>query len=69
MHLEVLISETFILVLMGSGTKSHKKSLISSKILIRSIIVQVIMMLSVNKYGVKCGTSLRFGKIKAGLIK
>ena len=25
--------------------------------------------LSVNKYGVKCGTSLRFGKIKVGLMK
>ena len=24
---------------------------------------------SVNKYGVKCGTSLRFRKIKVGLIK
>ena len=24
---------------------------------------------NVNKYGVKCGTSLRFGKISVGLIK
>ena len=35
----------FILVLMGSGTESHGKSLISWKILIRSIIAQVIMTL------------------------
>ena len=25
--------------------------------------------INVNKYGVKCGISLRFGKIKVGLIK
>ena len=25
--------------------------------------------INVNKYGVKCGTSLRFGKIKVGLMK
>ena len=34
--------KTFILVLMRSGTKSHGKSLISSKILIRSIMAQVL---------------------------
>ena len=37
--------ETFILVLMERGTESHGKNLISWKILIKSIIVQIIMML------------------------
>ena len=45
MHLEELISETFILVLMKSGTESHGKNLMIWKILIRSIIVQIIMTL------------------------
>ena len=39
------ISETFILVLMKSGTKSHGKNLIIWKVLIKNIIVQIIMML------------------------
>ena len=38
-------SETFILVLMESGTESHGKNLISRKILIRYCIAQTIMML------------------------
>ena len=49
MHLEILILETFILVLLESGTKSRGKNLISQKILIKSIIVQIIMMsVSIN---------------------
>ena len=49
MHLEVLILETFIVVLMENGTKIHGKDLISWKILIRSIIAKVILMLvSIN---------------------
>ena len=43
-HLEVLILETSILVLLESGTKNHGKNSISWKILIRSIIVQIITM-------------------------
>ena len=34
-----------ILVLMGSGTKNHGKNLISLKILIKSIVVQIITVL------------------------
>ena len=46
---KVLILETFILVLLESGTKNHGKNSISWKILIRSIIVQIIMMsVSIN---------------------
>ena len=45
MCLEKHISEAFILVLLESGTKIHEKNLISQKILIRSIIAQMIMML------------------------
>ena len=49
MHLEVLILEIFIVVLMENGTKIHGKDLISWKILIRSIIAKVILMLvSIN---------------------
>ena len=44
-HLVEQILEKFILVLMKNGTKKLGKNLISWKILIRSIIVQVIMML------------------------
>ena len=55
----VLTLDTFILVLMKSRTENHEKNLISSKILIRSIIAEIIDV-SVNKYGVKCRTSLRF---------
>ena len=42
-RLEKHISETFILILMGSGTKSHGKNSISWKILIKSIIAKIIM--------------------------
>ena len=45
MRLEERILEAFILVLMESDTESHEKNLISWKILIRSIIAQVIMIL------------------------
>ena len=44
-HLKGNSFETFILVLMVSGTKSHGKNLISEKILIKNVIVQFIMML------------------------
>ena len=67
--LEVLILEAFILVLMGSCTKSHGKSWIGWKILIRSIIAQVIMMLVLINVVLNVKHRLDFGKIKAGLIK
>ena len=44
-RLAVLILETFILVLLESGTENHEKNLISWKILIKSIITQIIRML------------------------
>ena len=44
---------------MESDTESHGKNLIIQKIVIKSIIAQIIDV-SVNKYGVKCATSLRF---------
>ena len=41
--------ETFILMLMESGTKSHRKNVIIWKILIRYLIVQIIVMsMSIN---------------------
>ena len=48
--MEEHILETFILVLLERSTKSHGKNSISQKILMKSIIAQVIMMLdSINK--------------------
>ena len=44
MRLEVLILETFILVLMKSGTKGHGKNSIIRKISIRNVIANFIMM-------------------------
>ena len=53
--------ETFILVLMVNGIESHGKNLMSWKILIRGIIVQIVMMLVlINR--------VYFGKVKGGLI-
>ena len=46
-HLKEYISETFLLVLLESGTKNHGDNDVS-----------------VNKYGVKCGTMLRFWENK-----
>ena len=54
------ILETFIQVLMESGTETPGKNLVSWKILIRSIVCSNYYDISVNEYGVKCGTSCRF---------
>ena len=62
------ISETFILVLMKSGTKSHGKNLISLKILIKNIIVQIIIFVLINML-LSVEHHLNFGKIKVGLMK
>ena len=63
------ILETFILELMRSGTESKGKGLISWKILIRSIIVQVITMLVLLNMVLNVKHRQDFGKIKAGLMK
>ena len=44
-HLEELVSEIFILMLPINGVRTHGKNLMCSKILIKSIIAQIIMML------------------------
>ena len=59
--MEENILETFILVLMVNGLKSHGRNLISWKLFIRGIIAQIIMIV-VN--GVKCWTSLWFWENK-----
>ena len=46
---------------MESGTENHGNNLISWKILMKSLMVQIIDV-SINRYGVKFGTSLRFWK-------
>ena len=68
MRLEVLILETFILVLMESGTKSHGKNLASWKILIKSVIAEtIIMSVSINMV-LNAQYFSDFGKIRVGLM-
>ena len=67
MRLEVLILETFILALMGSSTKIHKKEFDQWKYIDQKYYCSDYYDVSVNKYGVKCGKSLRFWENK-GLI-
>ena len=69
MHLEVLNLETFVLVLMESGTKSHGKNLISWKILIIIITAQVIMVWMLINMVLNVEHHYNFGKIKDGLMK
>ena len=59
MHLEVLILETFILVLMESGTESHRK-FHQLKDIDQKYYCSNYYDVIVNRYGVKCGTSVRF---------
>ena len=54
-HLEDLILEICILMLMTNSTESHGKNELSWRILIKSIIAQIISV-CVNKCKVKCGT-------------
>ena len=44
-HLEKLILETFVLVIIVNGIESDRKNLMSYKVLTKSIIAQFIMML------------------------
>ena len=63
--LGALILETFIVVLLKSGKKNHGRNLI----LIRSFIVQIIMMsLSINTV-LNAEHREDFGEINAGLMK
>ena len=67
--MEVLILETFILVLMENGTKKHGNNLISQKILIKSFIVQIITMLVLINIVLNVEHPQDFVKIKAGLME
>ena len=77
MHFGELIFETSILVLMVNDTEHHGKNFMSWEILVKSIIAQIITMLmlmlvlinvalmlimSVKKYGLRCGTSSKVWK-------
>ena len=64
MRLEEHILEIFILVLLESSTKSHGKKSISQKVLIRSFIVQIIMMLVLINMVLNAEHRKDFGKIK-----
>ena len=64
MRLEEHILEIFILVLLESSTKSHGKNSISQKVLIRSFIVQIIMMLVLINMVLNAEHRKDFGKIK-----
>ena len=69
MRLEEPILRTFILVLMGIGTENHGQNSISWKVLIKSIIAQIIMMsVSINMV-LNAEHCSDFGKTKVGLMK
>ena len=57
--MEVLILETFILVFTGSGTENRGKNS-SLKNIDKKYYCSDYYDVSFNKYGVKCGTLLRF---------
>ena len=68
-RLEEPILRTFILVLMGSGTENHGQNSISWKVLIKSIIAQIIMIsVSINMV-LNAEHCSDFGKTKVGLMK
>ena len=67
MHLEELVLEKSILVLMVSGPESHGKNLMSWEVLIRSVIAQIIMMLVLINTVLNVEHHYDFGKIKAEL--
>ena len=69
MRLEEHILEIFILVLLESSTKSHGKNSISQKVLIRSFIVQIIMMLVLINMVLNVEHHQDFGKTMDGLMK
>ena len=66
--MELLILETFILVLMESGTKNHGKNSISQEYW-SEFFCSGYYDVSVNKYGAKCRTSLRFWENKGWIHK
>ena len=65
-HLEAHVLETFILVSMVDGIENCGEILMTLKVLIVSIITEIIDV-SVNKHNVKCRASSNFGKTKAGV--
>ena len=64
MPLVVLILGTIILVLMRSGTENHQLKNIDAKFYAPDY-----YDVNVNKYGVNCGTSLRFWENKGWIDK
>ena len=65
----VLFLETFILVLMRSGTKIHGKNLIRKKNIDARFCASDYYDVNVNKYGLKCRTSLKFWENKDWINK
>ena len=68
LHLEVLILETFILVLLESGTKNHGE-FDQLKNIDQKYYCSSYYDVSVNKYGVKCRTMLWFWENKGWIHK
>ena len=66
MLLVVLILEMFVLILIKSGIKIHGKNL---KNIDAKFYASDYYDVNVNKYGVKCGTSLRFLENKGCINK
>ena len=67
--MEVLLLETFILVLIENIAKIHGKSLFVQLKNIDAKCYGSDYGVNVNKYGVKCGTSLKFWKNKGWINK
>ena len=69
MHLEERVLETFILVLLESCTKKTQKEIDQLKDIDQKYYSSSYYHVSVNIYGVKCGTSLRFSENKVWINK
>ena len=69
MHLEVLILETFILVLIKTWYKNLWKKFVHLKNIDVKFYGSDYYDVNVNKYSVKCGTSLRFWENKGWINK
>lgn len=67
-HLVKIIFETFFLVLMVNGTKTHGKHLIRWEILISCTIAQIIMMLGLINMVLNLKLNQIFCKVQDGLI-
>ena len=69
MLLVVLMLEMFILILIKNGTLNSWKEFVHLKNIDAKFFASDYYEINVNKYGVKCGTSLRFWENKGWINK